>query len=145
MEHIEELKEMLCDELDKIAKKGELTAGSLDTVDKLAHAIKSISTIMAMEDYSEEGSYYDGSYNDGTSYARGRNARRDSMGRYSRRGSYARGGQGGNRGGGNQGGRSNRGYSGNDEFIDELQEMMNEASNEKERMAIRKVMEMMEE
>lgn len=148
MKHIEELREMLCEELDKLAEKGELTAGSLETVDKLAHAIKSIDTIMAMEDYSEDGMYYDGSYNNGTSYARGRgrNAKRDSMGRYSSRSSYARGGnQGGNRGGGNRGGSSRDGYSGNEEFIDELESMMTEASNEKERMAIRKVMEMMEE
>ena len=28
-----DLKEMLCKELDEITRKGELTAGSLDTVD----------------------------------------------------------------------------------------------------------------
>ena len=79
---MEELRKMLCAELEKITKKGELSAGSLDVVDKLTHSIKSIDTIMAMEDagYSNEGGY---------SYAR----RRDSMGRYSRNdGSYARGG-----------------------------------------------------
>lgn len=91
MHKMEELRTMLCDELDKITKKGELSAGSLDVVDKLTHSIKSIDTIMAMEDagYSNESGY---------SYARGRgsNARRDSMGRYSNdgyyEGSYARGG-----------------------------------------------------
>lgn len=75
---MEELRKMLCAELEKITKKGELSAGSLDVVDKLTHSIKSIDTIMAMEDagYSNEGGY---------SYAR----RRDSMGRYSRNdGSY---------------------------------------------------------
>lgn len=75
---MEELREMLCEELDKITKKGELSAGSLDVIDKLTHSIKSIDTIMAMEEagYSNESGY---------SYARGRgrNARRDSMGRYS--------------------------------------------------------------
>lgn len=102
MQKMEELREMLCEELDKITKKGELSAGSLDVVDKLTHSIKSIDTIMAMEDsgYSNESGY---------SYARGRgrNARRDSMGRYSRDnngsynymdGSYARGDREGNRG-----------------------------------------------
>lgn len=85
MQKMEELREMLCEELDKITKKGELSAGSLDVIDKLTHSIKSIDTIMAMEDvgYSNESGY---------SYARGRgrNARRDSMGRYSnnRGGSY---------------------------------------------------------
>lgn len=79
---MEELRKMLCAELEKITKKGELSAGSLDVVDKLTHSIKSIDTIMAMEDagYSNESGY---------SYAR----RRDSMGRYSRNdGSYGRGG-----------------------------------------------------
>ena len=78
MQKMEELREMLCEELDKITKKGELSAGSLDVIDKLTHSIKSIDTIIAMEDagYSNESGY---------SYARGRgrNARRDSMGRYS--------------------------------------------------------------
>ena len=80
MQKMEELKDMLCAELEKITKKGELSAGSLDVVDKLTHSIKSIDTILAMEDagYSNEGGY---------SYARGQ--RRDSMGRYSRNdGSY---------------------------------------------------------
>lgn len=80
MHKMEELREMLCAELEKITKKGELSAGSLDVIDKLTHSIKSIDTIMAMEDagYSNEAGY---------SYARGRgrNARRDSMGRYSNR------------------------------------------------------------
>ena len=141
MKHIEQLRDMLCEELDKVASKGELTTGSLDTVDKLAHAIKSIDTIMAMEEYSEDDMYYDGGYDNGTSYARGRgrNAKRDSMGRYSSRGSYARGGN--QRGG-------NRGYSGHgdtDEVVEMLEEMMKDTQDEKERMAIRKVINMMDE
>lgn len=80
MQKMEELREMLCAELEKITKKGELSTGSLDVIDKLTHSIKSIDTIMAMEDagYSNESGY---------SYARGRgrNAKRDSMGRYSNR------------------------------------------------------------
>ena len=93
MEYMHELKEMLCDELMQIADKGELTAGSLDTIDKLTHSIKSIATIMAMEDsdYSYENgnmnSYRGNSYRGG-SY-RGNAQRRDSRGRYSRN-SYAR-------------------------------------------------------
>ena len=73
-----------------------MSAGDLETVDKLAHALKSIKTTIAMME-SEGGysgryypmggmAYNDGrSYNDGMSYARNR----DSMGRYSRRG-YSR-------------------------------------------------------
>ena len=104
--HKEQLYDMLCDELDEIAAKGELTAGSLDTIDKLTHSIKSLATIMAMEGHSNEGSYegsYEGS-NRGGSYARGRSylggsnrgnyrgsyaRRRDSMGRFSRESGYS--------------------------------------------------------
>lgn len=50
MHKMEELKDMLCEELDRITKKGELSAGSLDAIDKLTHSIKSIDTIIAMED-----------------------------------------------------------------------------------------------
>lgn len=101
----EELKDMLCKELEEITRKGELTAGSLETVDKLTHSIKSIETIMAMNEYNDDYSYErDGNmsnargyrnsrpYRDGgVSYARGRgrNAKRDSMDRYSRDGGYS--------------------------------------------------------
>lgn len=85
MDELYNLKDMLCDELEKIASKGELTAGSLDTVDKLAHALKNIDKVIeTKEDEWYSGRYHDGSYRG--SYARGRtNARRDSMGRYSSR------------------------------------------------------------
>ena len=123
MAKMEELKEMLGEELDNIAKKGELSNGSLDVIDKLTHSIKSIDTIMAMEDagYSrDDGRMIHGnSYERGNSYARGRgsNAKRDSRGRYSS--DYAM-----------------------DDLHDKLQDMMEEASNEREREAIRKVMNM---
>ena len=89
MHELYELKEMLCKELEEIGGKGELSAGSLETVDTLAHALKNVNKII--EDKEEDG--YSGRYYDGTSYARGRtNARRDSMGRYSSdgRGGYSR-------------------------------------------------------
>ena len=127
MKYIEDLKEMLCDELDKIASKGELTAGSLDTVDKLSHSLKSVLTIMAMEDYGE--SYDDMPYERG--YNRGgsrRNGRRDSMGRYTR--SYARG-------------RSRRMYSGDD--LEKITEMMDEVEDPKVRQALQKALDKMEE
>ena len=74
MHTLEKLRDMLMDELAHCAEKDQLSTNSLYTVDKLTHAVKSIDTIMAMEDA--------GYSNDGYSYARGR--RRDSMGRYSR-------------------------------------------------------------
>ena len=92
--------EVLTDEIEEVSKKlekaGGMSAGDLETVDKLAHALKSIKTTIAMME-SEGGysgryypmggmAYNDGrAYNDGMSYARNR----DSMGRYSRRG-YSR-------------------------------------------------------
>jgi hypothetical protein len=81
---LHKIKEMLCKELDEYGKKEELTAGSLDIVDKLTHALKSVETIIAMNEASEEG--YSGNYPNRYSGARGRYARRDSMGRYSGRG-----------------------------------------------------------
>lgn len=126
MHKMEELKEMLCEELDKITKKGELSAGSLDAVDKLTHSIKSIATIMAMEEaeggYSENGGY-------SGARGRGRNARRDSMGRYSSEGGpYGNMGGGSyNMGGSYEGGSSyarggNRGGYSRDEGMEELKQ-----------------------
>lgn len=82
MHKLYDLKEMLCEELEKYAGKDKLDAGGLSVIDTLAHAIKNIDKIIEASD--EEG--YSGRY-DGGSYARGRggNVRRDSMGRYSRR------------------------------------------------------------
>lgn len=116
MHEMMELKEMLCDELEKITKQGKITSGILDTVDKLTHSIKSIETIIAMDEggysnargMSYEGSYadrrgrnmdgsyeggsyrdsYDGSYGDG-SYRMRRDGRRDQRYNYSREG-YSR-------------------------------------------------------
>ena len=71
----EELKEMLHKELKEVTRKGELTAGSLDVIDKLTHSLKSLS---ALEGGASHRSSY-GSYN---SYARyGRDG--DGDGRYS--------------------------------------------------------------
>lgn len=114
MGYMHELKEMLCDELEHIAEQGELTAGSLDTIDKLTHSIKSITTIIAMEDAGYSRDYVD-KYN-GASYAR----RRDSMGRYSRR-------------------SGRRGYSREDEkdkMIEKLEKMMEQTSDESAKQAI---------
>lgn len=99
MHKLYELKDMLCEELEEYGSKGKLDVGSLDVVDKLAHAIKNIDKIIeAKDEYSyandDNMSMYDGgSYARGGrsrvmggSYARGRNsyAKRDAMGRYSR-------------------------------------------------------------
>lgn len=143
MKKMEELKEMLCEELEKITKKGELSAGSLDVIDKLTHSIKSIDTIMAMEDagysneysynYSREDRYMMDGGDRGNSNARGR--KRDSMGRYSRDNSY--------RGSYNRGG-----YSREDEMESlkmDLHEMLEDAKSEDQRRMIRNWIKQVEE
>ena len=46
MQELYELKDMLCDELKEYGKKGDLTAGSLDVVDKLSHTIKNLDNVV---------------------------------------------------------------------------------------------------
>ena len=134
-----DLKDMLCRELDTITRKGEMSAGDLDVIDKLTHSIKSLETIIAMNeaDYSRDGSYERDGGNSMTgyyardermtggnsgNYSYGRR-RRDSMGRYSR-GRYSRD---------------------NNELIGELEDLMNEAMSPKSKETIRKAVEKMRE
>lgn len=131
-----DLKDMLHDELEEIVKKGELSAGSLDTVDKLLNSIKNSCKIIMYEEYSDDGYSYadaDGDMSD-YSYARGRgsNANRDSRGRYSR----ARD---------NRGRYSRTGYSYKaDEKIEILRDMKDEAKSDEERRVIDKIIHRME-
>lgn len=144
-----ELKDMLKKELDQIVKKGELSAGSLETVDKILNSIKNACKITMYEEYKEDGYSYADSDMDMSnySYARGRgsNARRDSMGRYSSEGGYsnARSGRDG------RGGYSRRGYSYDDgdkqEKVEMLREMMQEAGSEEERRTLQKLIRRMEQ
>lgn len=73
----EELKEMLNKELKEVVRKGELSAGSLDVIDKLTHSLKSLK---ALEGGSSYDSYGRGSY-EGSYARRGRDG--DGDGRYS--------------------------------------------------------------
>ena len=102
MHDIKKLKEMLMDELSTYGQGDKLSTGSLEMVDKLAHAVKNLCKIVESsegEEYSRadggsmNGGSYRGSYrmrgsyaDDGGSYRR----RRDSMGRYSREDGYSR-------------------------------------------------------
>ena len=125
MSDFRELRKMLCDELDSITKKGELSAGSLDIVDKLTHSIKSIDTIIAMEEA-------------GYSYA---DRRRDSMGRYSRE--YM--GRDYSNAYDNSDYMNRRGYSRDaDELIAELHELMAEAPNERTKQEFKRFINKME-
>lgn len=121
MEFYYDLKKKLCKELEEIADKRELSAGDLEVVDKLTHSIKSIVTIMAMDD-----SGY--SYNDGYSGAR----RRDSMGRYAD-GEYDDGYSGRRY---SDGGYSGRRYSrdeGKSHMVQQFEKLMDDASSQEER------------
>ena len=133
-----DIKDMLRRELDEITRKGELSAGSLETIDKILNSIKNVCKITMYEEYSDDGhSYADGDMMGGNSMASG-NQRRDARGRYSRRD--------GSRGDG-RGGRYSRNYSyhdGNDEKIDMLRDMMDEAHSDDERRTIQKIIRRME-
>ena len=134
MDYIKDLHE-LCETLsreigetnEKIRKAGgKLSAGDLEYVDKLTHALKSVkATIAMMEDegegYSSHYPYYmGGSYDDGSMGGnrsmRGRSyaQRRDSRGRYSN--TYSR-----------------DGYSRGGDMVEELRELMQDAPDERTR------------
>lgn len=128
--YLHEVREMLCEELEKISEEGKLSAGTLDLVDKLTHSIKSIDTIIAMDSYGEYSE-------EGSSYAR---RKRDSMGRYSRegRGGYSRDGYSYRDG--------RRMYSREDSkehMLMELHELMDDASGEAKE-AIKKAIKQIE-
>ena len=140
---------------------GDVTGGDVEFLDRLTHIMKSLKTTIAMmeSEMFEEGNsgyYYGGRYfYDGESMEGGRG------------GSYARGGggRGGNsnarggsyaRGGGGRGGRSNarggsyarggRGYSRDDareDFIEEIEELMEKAPDERTRMKFERMLEEM--
>ena len=125
--YMHELKEKLCEELEEIARKPEMSAGGLEAAHKLTDTIKNIDKIEMLEEddgYSRAGNWeadMRGTYARGSSY-RGR--KRDSMGRYSRDGRYSR--------------------HASPDMMDKLQTMMDNASTERERDAIRRLMNEME-
>lgn len=119
MEAYYDLKKTLCKELEKVAEKKEMSAGDLDVIDKLTHSIKSLLTIMAMEEggYSNEG---------GNSGARGRSG----MGRYNDGGYSGRSYEDGYSGRRyNESGRRSR----DSYLMGEIERLMNEASMPEER------------
>lgn len=90
MQAMDDLREMLCKELDEISRKGELGAGDLDIVHKLTDTIKNIDKIEMLEDdgYSRDGAWeadMRGNYGRGNSYA-SRRGTHYVNGHYSRRG-----------------------------------------------------------
>lgn len=138
MQEIYELKEMLCEELEKYGSKGDLNTGELEIVDKLAHAVKNLGKIIEMADEEE----YSGQMMGGGSYQRG------GGGGGNRGGSYQRGGRGGrnnNPTGRNQYSRE-RGYSrAAEDMIEQLRDMMEEAPDQQTRKEIQRLITKMEQ
>lgn len=135
-----DLRDMLEEELDRVAEKGTITREALEFIDKLTHSIKSIDTILAMQEagYSNDDYSYEGGYSDAR--GRGRNAKRDSRGRYSsERGMYPRRSYEGR-----SYARSGRdGYSGHDDMMSMLEDMMEDSTDSRERDTIKKMMDRM--
>lgn len=123
MKEYYELKEKLCDELKKYGKK-DLTAGSLDVVDKIAHSINNINEVI--ESYEENG------------YSNARNNRRNNRNSYEMRyeTSNARGGR-------NRAGYSNEGYS-YDDMMSKLYDLVDEAPDDKTRQEFNRFIQKME-
>ena len=112
--------EYVCDELEELERKaekdGKLSAAEIQYGDTLAHMKKNLLKAEEMEDGYSGDMRYGRPY---MSYARSRNARRDSMGRYSRE----------------------RGYSmSGDDFRAELEELMADAPNDRVRQKMRELM-----
>lgn len=117
-----DLRNMLCDELDELARKGELGAGDLEIAHKLTATIKNIDKIEMLEDggYSRDGDWQSGmrgAYDRDMS-----NARR---GTHYVRGHYSRDG-------------------GIDNMKRQLQEMLDNADDESIRRAIQRCMDTIE-
>ena len=156
MHYMEDLKDLLCAELQEYAengkRSGKMSKADIEVIDTVLNSVKNIYKIdkynEEMEGYSEDGTYmgegriYGTSYDDGMrrgvgySYARGRGryAKRDSMGRYSRDDGYMR-----------RDGRGMRdGYSrdeGKAYMMEQLEGMMEDAEKPAEKEALRRCMD----
>lgn len=129
---MDDLKDMICLELEEIAKKGEMSAGDLDTVYKLIVSKEKLLRIEELEDglgYAESdgnwramGSYGRDNY-DGNSYA--------NRGRHYVRAHYSRGR-----------------YSmadGKEMLVEQMRDMMDDNTmSSQDKNAIRKAMEMLQ-
>ena len=130
MEYMDKLRDKLCDELDEIARKPEMSAGDLETAHKLTDTIKNIDKIEMLEEdggYSQAGDWEmegRGSYGRGSSY---RGQRRDSRGRYTR-----------------DRGRMYSRSDGKDHMMEQMEMLMEQAGSEREREAIRRCMGQLE-
>ena len=129
---LENLRDTLCGELEKVARKEEISMSDLDVIDKLTHSIKNLDKVMLGNEMIEQYGY---DFPDYSGARRGRDG--DSDGRYnegSRRGrsrdsydtSYDYSGRNYNRDYSRE-----RGYSGHEHTdIDRFKHMMQDAVNQ---------------
>lgn len=137
---LESLRDTLCGELEKVAKKEEINLSDLDVIDKLTHSIKNLDKVMLGNEMIEEYGYdfpsysgarrgrdgdSDGRYNEGSRRGRSRD-NYDYSGR-SYENSYERDGRSRDRSYEYSG---NHGYSGHDKEIDRFKMMMQDAVNQ---------------
>jgi hypothetical protein len=127
-----DLRNMLCDELDELARKGELGAGDLEIAHKLTATIKNIDKIEMMEDdgYSRDGDYSrryssDGDWQSGMRGAYDRDMSNARRGTHYVRGHYSRDG-------------------GIDNMKRQLHEMLDNADDDSIRRAIQRCMDTIE-
>lgn len=120
-----ELREKLCEELERYSRKENLSAGDLDVLHKLASTIKNIDKIMMREGNSADGYSREGYSRDGEWQA-------DMRGSYGREGSYARRGM-----------HYVRGHYSRStgEMREQLRELMQGADDDATRDAIRRCLE----
>lgn len=119
MKELYELKDMLCEELEKYGKKGDLSTGSLEVVQKLASAVNNLCKIIE----SCESEEYSGAMNKSSYRGRSYAQRRDRMGRYSRM----------------------DGYSRHEDMIGELRYLMQNADDDRTRMEFQRFIDKMEQ
>lgn len=135
MKSMYDLRDMLCKELDEISRKGELGAGDLDIVHKLASTIKNLDKIEMMED---DGYSRDGDYSRDGNYSRGGDWQADMRGTYGRGNSYAR-----------RGTHYVRGHYSRADSMEHLREqindMMRETDDDRVKEALRRAASLMEE
>lgn len=160
MEGLYRLKEMLCDELHEYGMKGEISAGALDVIDKLAHAAKNIEKLIMSEEESDGhseyypmggygsyenggGSSYRGEYGGGNSRGGRMSYRGNSYGMHNGQ-SYARGrGRYAKR---DALGRYSTDYSqASEDIISQLEDMKDVAKDERTRSEIQKLIDKMQQ
>ena len=133
MHKLYQLKDMLCEELERYGEHDKLSASSLEVIDKLAHACKNVEKIIEScenEKYSMDGGM-------------GRRSYRNSYdgGRYSNDGYYYDDGMSHRRGRAMNGRFVSRDGS---EMARKLREMMGEAPDESTRQEMQRLIERVE-